>query len=186
VIRLKTMETLKYKASFAARTVVITGVFALLVGPYHVSANAPKVTTHPASSISETSAILNGFFDSNGGSATIKWFEYGETLSLTRSTVHIPYGVEFLNLKAGGLKKNTLYYFRGAAQNSDGLTYGLTYSFKTGPNPISNLNPVNNQPFGSGGLIPAPNPGNPPQGSVTPSPLLLPNRQPLLPLPARA
>jgi len=128
-------------------------------------AGAPAVTTHPASYVQETYAKLNGFFDPNGNFSTVRWFEWGASpASLNQSTFHNPYGGGASSISAGinNLKKNTNYYFRAAAQNADGLSYGLIYNFKTGPNPSSGSQPVTTttQVPTIGNLVPITPPSN--------------------------
>ncbi|MBI2023509.1 hypothetical protein HYT01_03035 [Candidatus Giovannonibacteria bacterium] len=147
---------------------------------YPVFAGAPIVTTNPASFISENDATLNGYADANGGTNMVTWFEYGESSgSMTNSTFRNPYmptGSGPNVAIARNLNRNTVYYFRIVAQNSDsgsaGAAYGSTLNFKTGPNPTSGSTGTgsgstgssgstgtSNQPTGNSGLIPVTSPG---------------------------
>ncbi len=102
----------------------------------YTSSSAPEVTTNPAilDSIDANSAILDSYIKSNG-SNTVAWFEYGTSDSLGQQTedwgVSITaYQVDFQK-KITGLMPDTIYYFRAAARNDYGTTYGNTYVFKT-------------------------------------------------------
>ncbi|MBI3634478.1 MAG: hypothetical protein HY228_02560 [Candidatus Yonathbacteria bacterium] len=90
------------------------------------------VTTNTASNITTNSALLNGFVNGNGLSATA-WFEYGTTASLGNTTPQNIYGTAPVNFVAtlSGLSANTTYYYRAVAQTSQGIVYGNTLSFFT-------------------------------------------------------
>lgn len=93
----------------------------------------PTVNTSSASSISQTSATLNGFVTPNGAT-TNAWFEWGSTPTYGMSTAAINYGTTattFSNVITG-LAANTTYYFRAVAQNSQGIVYGTQMSFVAG------------------------------------------------------
>jgi hypothetical protein len=70
------------------------------------------------------------------------YFEYGETAvggTDSRSLIvksgysgTLPYSQP---KRVDPLKRDTFYYYRAVAQNKFGTSYGITYRFKTGPNP---------------------------------------------------
>lgn len=95
---------------------------------------APVVSTRGATSISQSTAVLNGEVNPKGAQ-TSYWYEYGETDSLGSSTSYQLVGSGFATLNAPGvligLKSNTTYYYRIGAQNQNGKTYGAVLSFKT-------------------------------------------------------
>lgn len=101
--------------------------------------NAPTVQTFSVASVDQTSAVLNGFVNSNG-STTAFWFEYGtnfNSLNLTTGSDNLSSGnssnvSRFIN----NLSPNTTYYFRVAAQNNYGLARGQIFSFTTANNQI--------------------------------------------------
>jgi len=92
----------------------------------------PTVNTNSASNITQNSATLNGSVNGNGLS-TSAWFEWGTTTSLGNSTAQNAYGTGSASYSAtiSGLSPNTLYYYRAAAQNSQGIVQGNIVSFTT-------------------------------------------------------
>ncbi|OGM91292.1 hypothetical protein A2755_02770 [Candidatus Wolfebacteria bacterium RIFCSPHIGHO2_01_FULL_48_22] len=111
--------------------------------------NKPAVETRAATSISNASAKLNGYVDPKG-SATTYWFEYGMSqtaLTSLTSSQSLGTGAEDVQAAISGLKPNVTYYFRIAAQNEHGKSFGSVLSFKTksvgdgsgsGPNALTN------------------------------------------------
>ena len=98
-----------------------------------VNGSAPLVTTNSAYSISQNSANLQSSVNPNG-SGTNAWFEYGTTQSFGNSTGYQAIGsgsVTNVNGYLSNLSANTTYYYRAAAQNSYGTSYGNTMSFTT-------------------------------------------------------
>ena len=97
------------------------------------SADTPTVTTTVASSISKTSATLNGIVDPNGGD-TKGWFEYGTSVDLGSTTETKSFGSGSkevaLSIEVTGLKSGTIYYFRAVAENEDGIEKGKIKIFK--------------------------------------------------------
>ncbi len=95
----------------------------------------PSVTTGGATSVSSTSATLNGTVNPNRSSTTVT-FEYGTTTSYgsTVSAAQSPItGASSQGVSAGvaGLKAGTTYHFRVKATNSLGTNYGGDKSFTT-------------------------------------------------------
>ena len=94
---------------------------------------APYVQTYNASGITQTTATLYGSVNPNGTTAT-GWFEYGtdpnnlvnrtNTISIYSYTTATNMQMSISNLQAG-----TTYYFRAAASNYLGTSYGSTLSF---------------------------------------------------------
>lgn len=95
----------------------------------------PKATTQAATSVSTTSATLNGTVNANSLSTTVT-FEYGTSTSygssVTASQSPIT-GNDNTNVSANisGLTLGTTYYFRTNATSSAGTTYGTQVSFIT-------------------------------------------------------
>jgi NHL repeat len=96
------------------------------------------VLTSEASEIGKTSATLNGSLNPDG-IITHYYFEYGESEAYgftspappgteTEATETVPVAA-----KIGGLKVNTVYYFRLVATDGFGTTYGEPRSFATVP-----------------------------------------------------
>lgn len=95
----------------------------------------PTVTTESASSISSTSATLNGSVNPHGLSTTYK-FEYGTAkgvLSTSTASVSAGSGTTSAKVSTGvaNLEPGTLYYFRISATNSAGTSTGSEFTFTT-------------------------------------------------------
>jgi len=108
-----------------------------------VPVGMPIATTKIATSITKTSATLNGSFDGNGGMVDT-WFEYG--ISSTNLNKHTP-GLSQSNIKGSdseyltGLTEGTTYYYRIVVRNITGTTNGSIVSFTTDS---SYIPPANN------------------------------------------
>ena len=92
-----------------------------------------EVITTPASSVSNTSATINGTVDPNTNSGQTIYFEWGTTSTLstftsvsvgTTTSGNAPYSV---NSSLGGLTEGTMYYYRIRV----GSVYGQILSFVT-------------------------------------------------------
>ena len=95
---------------------------------------APSVTTGTATSITTNSATLKGTVNANGLSTTA-WFDYGTTTGSyskksTTQTVNGTTGTS-VSLSVSGLSSGSACYYRLAAQNSAGTSYGTERSFTT-------------------------------------------------------
>ena len=106
--------------------------------------NPPTVSTDAATSITTTSAIMNGTVNANGLSTSVN-FEWGHTTSygLTNSatpavvtgTSNIP-----VTFNPTTLLPNTTYHYRVVAQNAGGVIYGADMSFTTNAAPTVTTN----------------------------------------------
>lgn len=114
-----------------------------IVLSFTTQATAPTVNTNSASSVTGTTAQLNGSANPNG-SLTTGWFRYSTAspgtcndsfgtrapisggTSLGSGTAAVPY-VESIS----GLVSGTTYYFCAIAQNSIGTSFGTVLSFVT-------------------------------------------------------
>ena len=98
------------------------------------SGQVPTVSTNIANSVSYNFATLNGSVNPNN-SITAAWFEYGTTQSLGSSvgSQSVGSGNNTINYSTSlnYLNPNTTYYYRAVAQNSYGISYGLTVNFNT-------------------------------------------------------
>jgi phosphodiesterase/alkaline phosphatase D-like protein len=96
--------------------------------------NAPTSQTHAATSVSRTSANLNGEANPNG-SQTSYWFEYGTTAELGSVTTFQSAGAGTALVAASvsvpNLQPLTKYFFRMNAQNQFGTANGAIVSFTT-------------------------------------------------------
>jgi phosphodiesterase/alkaline phosphatase D-like protein len=103
---------------------------------FKTSSNPPVVVTKAASSVAQSSAILNATVNPNGGEVSQCKFEYGTTTSYGSSVScsslpgsgSSPVAV---SASVGSLAANTTYHFRISATNSGGTTVGADETFKT-------------------------------------------------------
>ncbi len=100
----------------------------------------PTGLTGHASEVTRASATLNGTVDPQGLSVSDCHFEYGTSPMYGQSAPcaePLGSGGEAVPASAPvtGLSRNTSYYFRIVATNSDGTAYGAQQTFKTLPYP---------------------------------------------------
>jgi hypothetical protein len=100
---------------------------------------APTAQTTAATSITTTTAQLNGNINGNGVWGTVYW-QYGTTTGYGYTTPSGDMGPTAGSGSYGvsSLSPNTLYHFRVVAVSSGGTTYGsdLTFTTSTPPGPI--------------------------------------------------
>src|SRR3989339_1697468 len=113
-----------------------TGMASITI-TYTAGNNPPIVITGPATSITTDFATLTGTVNAEGLSATA-WFQYGTSsgaYSHTSPIVNIESSSldTQINSYINGLLAGTTYYYRLAAQNSAGTTYGSEMTFNTKP-----------------------------------------------------
>ena len=93
----------------------------------------PVAITSPATSITSSSARLNGTVDPHGLSTTV-YFQYGRTTSYgNRTPNQTKTGNNYQNVSANisGLSAHTTYHFRIVARNSTGTRYGTDRTLTT-------------------------------------------------------
>src|SRR6266576_2267 len=93
----------------------------------------PVVTTNSATSITATSAALNGSLNPHGLTTTVH-FQYGTTTSYGRNTpTQTQTGNTYRNINANisGLTAGTTYHFRIVATNANGTRMGADRTFTT-------------------------------------------------------
>ncbi|HEY6191176.1 MAG TPA: YCF48-related protein [Bacteroidota bacterium] len=106
---------------------------------FTTGANSPSVTTTAASSVTTSSATMNGSVNPNGASTTA-WFEWGTSSTLSTLTATTAQSVGSgtsaspVSANLTGLNLNTTYYYRAAGQNSGGTQKDAILSFTTGAN----------------------------------------------------
>jgi len=106
--------------------------------------NPPTVSTDAATSITTTSAIMNGTVNANSLSTSVN-FEWGFTTSygltnqatpgVVTGTSNIP-----VTFNPTTLLPNTTYHYRVVAQNAGGVIYGADMSFTTNAAPTVTTN----------------------------------------------
>jgi hypothetical protein len=100
---------------------------------------SPTVETKAASSLTQTSAVLNASVDPNGREVTECKLEYGATTAYGSSAACSPApgsGTSPVGVSApvSGLSANTSYHFRVRATNLGGTSYGEDATLSTLPN----------------------------------------------------
>ena len=106
-----------------------------LLGNCPSSALSPTATTNSATSVTSTSAILNGTVNPNGASTTVTFeygttTSYGSTITATQSPLTGCTG-QSVSIGLTDLTPGTTYHFRVKATNSVGTTYGSDTTFFT-------------------------------------------------------
>ena len=98
-----------------------------------LAASVPTIETRPATSISQTAAIINGRIVSNGGSSILeRRFSWGRTVSCSDGwTAAVGVSGDYFSYYLSGLNPGTTYYFQAWARNSMGWTQGNSVSFTT-------------------------------------------------------
>jgi uncharacterized repeat protein (TIGR01451 family) len=98
----------------------------------------PTVQTLPASSVTDSSAVLNGNVNPNGDSSTSAYFEYGLTTSYGTITTQTGIGATAQNFSAtiSGLTPSTTYHYRIDAANTGGSSRGADATFTTAAVPV--------------------------------------------------
>jgi hypothetical protein len=96
----------------------------------------PTVVTEPASSVTQSAAILNGTVNPNHKVVLACTFEYGTTTSYEASKPCSSIGSAgsspvAVNAEVTGLAANTTYHFRIVAKNEAGKSEGIDRTFKT-------------------------------------------------------
>jgi hypothetical protein len=96
----------------------------------------PTVVTEPASTVTQSSATLNGTVNPNHKVVLACTFEYGTTTSYEASKPCSAIGSAgsspvAVDAEATGLSANTTYHFRIVAKNEAGKSEGIDRTFKT-------------------------------------------------------
>ncbi len=96
---------------------------------------APSMSTQAATSVTETTATLNGTItDTGSSSVTERGFEYGPTTSYGQTvaqTAGAPYSTGTFTGSISSLTCGTTYHFRSYSINSTGTAYGTDVSLAT-------------------------------------------------------
>ena len=117
--------------------IAVVGVIATVAGAA-VAATTPSVSTGKATSIHDTSAVLNGTVNPNG-TASFYDFQWGLTSAYgSTSKLHsVGSGTKSVAVKvtAGQLIPGTVYHYRVGAFSKGGGSLGSDRTFKTAGNP---------------------------------------------------
>ena len=102
---------------------------------FTITGLSPTIVTQNASSVTGTSATLNGTVNANGEEATVS-FEWGETTTYGNTVNAVPPRVDGTVVTAvsadiNGLSNGTTYHFRLLAENQDESSLGNDISFTT-------------------------------------------------------
>src|SRR3990172_6519226 len=98
-----------------------------------MAAMPPTVTASAATSITTTSAVLNGTINPNG-SATSAWFDFNSTNVGTQNGLNGNSAIP-MSSTVSNLTPNTTYSFRVGAVNVAGFVNSNVISFTTASNP---------------------------------------------------
>jgi hypothetical protein len=116
------------------------------------TAGTPVIESQSVTSLSPTSAKLNGSIDPDGH-ATTWYFEYGTTTSYGSKTPSVVIAASgntaAVSVSVGSLVANAAYQYRLVAANTDGTVYGANLSFTT-PGPTLS---VSRKAISYGGLV---------------------------------
>lgn len=92
----------------------------------------PLIVTEPASSVTQTSAILNAWAFMHGARIEGCAFEYGTSTAYGSSgPCAMPPGTAAILLSVGGLAPATTYHYRPVVTAWNGTNYGVDHSFAT-------------------------------------------------------
>lgn len=118
-------------------TVVVAASIAAFAG-IAVAASSPTVVTAAATSVTDTTAVLNARITPNG-SATVYVFSYGPTTAYGADTVahSAGAGVKLVDVArtVTGLTPGTVYHYRITASNGAGTSTGADRTFTTTGHP---------------------------------------------------
>jgi len=96
--------------------------------------NAPTAVTTSAINIGSNSAQLNSLIFNSPSVSSNSWFEWGSTINLGNNTNQRSVGTSASVVNTDtitGLVAGRTYYYRAAAENPYGRSYGATLSFTT-------------------------------------------------------
>lgn len=147
------MRAARNVSIFFILTSLISGSAIFATPFFSHAASEPIVYTKSVSSVNYSSATFRGVVHPKNLSTTA-WFEYGTTPALGTSvssqeigsgSAYVDYSIPVFNLQP-----RTTYYYRAAAQNTQGTSYGDILSFATGLAPASRPTVSTNSPTAIG------------------------------------
>ncbi|HTA36392.1 MAG TPA: hypothetical protein VK761_06720 [Solirubrobacteraceae bacterium] len=115
----------------------------------------PATVTEPASSVTQTTAVLNGTVNPNGSTVTSCRFELGQTTSYGSVLPCSPIASSGFTAVAvdapdAGLAPSTTYHFRLFSGNASGQTEGVDRTFTTSAASVSEETPTKEASTGGG------------------------------------
>lgn len=144
------LSALQPDTTYFFQAVAVNGSNVVLgsVLSFHTLPVKPTVTTLATTNVSVTNAVLPGTVNPNG-SESIYFFEYGTNASFGAVTTAQSAGAGTSAVSVGATLSNLAagqtYYYRAAASNAFGISYGSAQSFSAGlpPPSASTLAPAN-------------------------------------------
>ncbi|MBP9851795.1 MAG: hypothetical protein KBC67_00860 [Candidatus Pacebacteria bacterium] len=112
--------------------------------------NAPIANTSSASNVTDTTASLFGFVNSNGASNAQVWFNYGMNGNLNLTSLSAQptiSGSQSVTAFLSNLQPNTVYSFQTCASNQYGQNCGNVLSFITNTNAYVPVQPPYYPPY---------------------------------------
>jgi subtilisin family serine protease len=121
----------------------VNGTTSGIVLSFSTARPPPEVLTQSASSVTETSAVVNGSVDPESSPTTYA-FKYSSDPTMQSGVLQLPLapqnvgagdGSQPVSLTLSGLEPSTTYYFQLVATNAAGATNGAVMSFVTPASP---------------------------------------------------
>jgi YVTN family beta-propeller protein len=138
-----TCNTTYYYAAYASSNpnYVVGSTETFTTSACPITLSTPTLTIQSATSISTTTATLNGSITSDGNaSSTVRGFNYGTTTTYTATTsVGGSLGITTFSDTVTGLTCNTTYHYRAYATNSQGTGTSSDATFTTSACPVEEV-----------------------------------------------
>ncbi len=138
-------HSMAWGGSYAGRTHYAVGVFEL-----EQALSAPDARTDAASSVEETTAMLNGTVLDDGGEDCQYRFRYGTSAGsygVSTSWTGAVGTADTFSTPVTGLSKGATYYFVAELRNSEGTATGSEQHFTTKPDPPSGFSAATAGPY---------------------------------------
>lgn len=114
------------KKNYILLAVLLAGVFAFF--DFALAQSCPGLTTVEGTTVT----FVGELTDAGGDNVNYVWFEYGQTTSFGQKTTEKALNQAGMYcIVVSGLNPSTTYYYRAAARNSAGTSYGEIKSFTT-------------------------------------------------------
>jgi hypothetical protein len=136
----RSLRTVRACSSTVVALLMTIAVTAVLASSAVAAVFPPGVYTDGTSALTPTSVVLHGGVNPKA-QATNYVFQYGTTKAYGGQTSFVALGNGKVSIKVsrgiGGLRPNTLYHYRIAANSVGGTTHGGDHVFKTPKVPLS-------------------------------------------------